>query len=267
MNIPLNDLTYNVTVHAAPAADSPAYLLLHGFTGAASNWAAVASALSPRASVVIPDLLGHGATDAPDDPARYAMPHAAADLFVLWQHLALPPVHLVGYSMGGRLALYTALAYPRMVARLTLESASPGLETDAERTARRASDEALADRIEREGVAAFTAAWENLPLFATQSAAAKASLRPVRLAQRPRGLANSLRGMGTGAQPSLWPRLPELAMPVHLIAGALDAKFVAINQRMAALMPAARLTVIPDAGHTVHLEQPDAYLAALLSSA
>ena len=260
----LNSLQYAVEV-AGASTDAPPYLLLHGFTGAAANWSRVAHALAPRSRVIAPDLLGHGRTDAPPDPARYAMPHAAADLFALWRLLELPPLHLVGYSMGGRLALYLALEYPPMIARLTLESASPGLESDDERLARRASDEALADRIESDGIQAFVAAWENLPLFATQSDDVKASLRPVRLAQRPLGLANSLRGMGTGAQPSLWPRLPELTMPVQLIVGALDAKFTDINRRMQALIPMSRLTIIPGGGHTVHLEQPDAYIQALTS--
>ena len=262
MQLDLNGFRYSIEVSGA-LTDKPPYLLLHGFTGAAASWAHITHALAGQSGVVAPDLLGHGATAAPADPPRYAMPSAAADLFALWQALALPPVHLLGYSMGGRLALYTALEYPQMVASLALESASPGLESEAERAARRASDEALAARIEREGVTAFVDFWEHLPLFATQCAEAKASLRPVRLAQRPRGLTNSLRGMGTGAQPSLWPRLQELIMPVHLIAGALDMKFTAINQRMQALIPGARLTVISNAGHTVHLEQPNAYLDSL----
>lgn len=263
MNLLLNGVDYAVTLAGNPTSQPP-YVLLHGFTGAAANWTHVTAVLAQRAQVVAPDLLGHGSTAAPDDPARYTMPRAAADIYALWEQLDLPPVHLVGYSMGGRLALYTALEYPQMVARLTLESASPGLDTDAERAARRASDEALAARIERDGVAAFTESWENLPLFAGQTAEAKAGLRAVRLAQRPTGLANSLCGMGTGVQPSLWPRLSELARPVHLITGALDGKFVAINRQMQPRFRDARLTIIPDAGHTVHLERPDAYLSALL---
>lgn len=261
MNVLLNDLTCHI--ETAGSTSAPPVMLLHGFTGAASNWRHVMATLAPSHHVIAPDLLGHGSTAAPEDAERYAMPAAAADLFALWQTLSLPPLHLVGYSMGGRLALYLTLAYPQMVARLTLESASPGLEAEAERAARRASDEALAARIERDGIPAFVDTWENLPLFATQSAEAKAALRPVRLAQRPHGLANSLRGMGTGAQPSLWSRLTELSMPVHLIAGALDSKFVAISQQMQARIPDARLTIIPAAGHTAHLEQPTAYLAAL----
>jgi 2-succinyl-6-hydroxy-2,4-cyclohexadiene-1-carboxylate synthase len=261
MNFVLNHLNYHIETAGVPS--SPSIMLLHGFTGAASNWRHVMAALASSHYVIAPDLLGHGSTDAPEDSERYAMPAAAADLFALWQQLGLQPLHLVGYSMGGRLALYLALAYPQMVAWLTLESASPGLDTESERAARRASDEALASRIERDGIPSFVNAWENLPLFATQTPEAKATLRAVRLAQRPHGLANSLRGMGTGAQPSLWSRLSELSMPVHLIVGALDSKFVAINQQMQAQLPDARLTLIADAGHTVHLEQPDAYLAAL----
>jgi 2-succinyl-6-hydroxy-2,4-cyclohexadiene-1-carboxylate synthase len=266
MLLDLNGVSYAVEV-AGALADVPPVLLLHGFTGAAANWSPVLGGLQAQTQVIAPDLLGHGHTAAPDDPARYAMPLAAADLFALWQRLDLPPVHLVGYSMGGRLAVYTALAYPQMLARLTLESASPGLDDEAERAARRAADDALADRIEREGIAAFAAFWEQLPLFATQSAEAQTSLRAVRLAQRPHGLANSLRGMGTGVQPPLWSRLSALTMPVQLLVGALDAKFTAINQQMQARIPGARLTVVPAAGHTVHLEQPTAWLAALASRA
>lgn len=240
-------------------------LFLHGFSGAGQNWSGLIERLPPGAAFA-PDLIGHGETDAPTDPARYSMEAAAADLFALWGQLGMPPVQLVGYSMGGRLALYTALTYPAMVAGLTLQSASPGLATEAERAERRAADETLAARIEREGIAWFADMWEQLPLFAHQSTAVRAALRVVRLAQRPAGLANSLRGMGTGAQPNLWDRLQELNVPVDLIVGSLDAKFVAINQAMAARIPACQLHIIDGAGHSVHQEQPAA-VAALLRMA
>jgi 2-succinyl-6-hydroxy-2,4-cyclohexadiene-1-carboxylate synthase len=161
--------------------------------------------------------------------------------------------------MGGRLALYIALAAPERLTNLILESASPGISDPAERTRRRASDEALAERIERDGVPAFVAEWEALPLLQLAEhvdAATRAGLHAQRLRNTALGLANSLRGMGTGQQPSLWPRLPELQSPVCLIAGKRDVRYGAIAERMHTALPHATLAICPAAGHTVHLDQP-----------
>ncbi len=250
-HIEINGVNYAVAWHGA----GDPLVLLHGFTGSAAHW----RALDFGAAQLAPDLLGHGDTDAPGSPARYGIAQAAADLIAIFDHYGLQRVALLGYSMGGRLALYTALHHPARIAALILESASPGLATEEARLARVADDEALAARILAEGIPAFVQHWENLPLFASQSGAAKAALRPARLGQRARGLANSLRGMGTGAQPSLWGDLPRLLLPVLLITGALDEKFTAIAQQMQASIPGAQHTVIDGAGHAVHLEQPDAY--------
>jgi 2-succinyl-6-hydroxy-2,4-cyclohexadiene-1-carboxylate synthase len=164
------------------------------------------------------------------------------------------------------LALYTALNQPFVFKSLILESASPGLKTKDERAARRASDEKLAQMIERDGIEAFVNYWESLPLWDSQKNLApevRQQLRDQRLKNNPIGLANSLRGMGTGAQPSLWDKLPELNIPVLLIAGELDTKFVAIAQEMHSLLPNSRLVIVPNAGHTVHLEQPELYTQAI----
>ena len=253
--LPVNGVTY----HALEAGSGPALLLLHGFTGSHANWHAVMAALAPSFRVIAADLLGHGQTDAPADPARYAMPHAAADLVALMTALDAGTFHLLGYSMGGRLALFTALAYPERVRSLVLESASPGLAGADERAARVTADEALAASIVRDGMAAFVDRWEALPLFASQTrlpAAMRARLRAQRLANNPTGLANSLRGMGTGIQPALWPRLHEATMPALLLTGAEDAKFCAIARAMVKEMPRPQHITVENAGHTVHLEQP-----------
>jgi 2-succinyl-6-hydroxy-2,4-cyclohexadiene-1-carboxylate synthase len=140
-----------------------------------------------------------------------------------------------------------------------LESASPGLAGEAERRERRLQDERLAGRIETEGVERFVNTWEQLPLFASQMrlpADIKARVRRQRLNNSAVGLARSLRGMGAGAQPSLWAELAAIKRPALLIAGALDAKFVTINRQMAVALPQGRLNIIENAGHAVHLEQP-----------
>lgn len=232
--------------------------MLHGFTGTWRTWMGLIPTLSRHYQVIIPDLLGHGDTTAPPDPDRYRIEYAAADLITLLDTLKLEQVALLGYSMGGRLALYTATHYPERIAALSLESASPGLRTRQEQIARQQHDNALADRIEQDGIVAFVEEWEALALWQSQqhtlSEAARQQLRQERLGQRPIGLANSLRGMGTGTQPSLWHQLPNLNIPVQLIVGELDSKFVEINHSMSAMLPQAQLEIIPGVGHAVHLE-------------
>ena len=170
---------------------------------------------------------------------------------------------LCGYSMGGRLALAAALALPARVERLVLAGASPGLADPAERAARRAADEALAARIEADGVEAFVEAWGAQPLFAGQPRGIADFARADRLRNTAAGLAAALRGMGTGTMEPLWDRLGALRMPVTLIAGERDAKFRAIAERMASAIPQATLVIAPGAGHAVHLEAPQVVAGAL----
>jgi 2-succinyl-6-hydroxy-2,4-cyclohexadiene-1-carboxylate synthase len=153
------------------------------------------------------------------------------------------------------------MARPEVVRRLVLVSATAGIEDPGERAARRHEDEELAAAIERDGLDDFLDRWLALPLFATLPRdAAGVEDRRRNTAE---GLATSLRLTGTGTQESLWDRLGELAMPVLLVAGALDTRFVAIAERMARLIPGSSLEVVADAGHSVHLERPDAFTDAL----
>lgn len=169
--------------------------------------------------------------------------------------------------MGGRLALYLAVTRPELVKSLILESASPGLKTEEERRERRERDFQLARSIEQDGIPSFVQRWERLPLFASQASLSdnlRQKLREQRLRNSAAGLANSLRGMGTGIQPSLWARLPVLQPPLLLLAGGLDQKFAELARQMAREVPRALLQVIPGAGHTVHLESPDPFERTVL---
>lgn len=235
-------------------------ILLHGFTGSAAGWGSHLDSLAAYGARVIAfDLPGHGRSDAPADIQLYS--------FEACQHLILNALSklgigqgeavLLGYSMGGRIALYLALS--GYFSALVLESASPGLQDPVEREQRRASDEALATSIERDGVRAFVERWEKLPLFASQEKLpleTREALHRQRLNNRASGLAQSLRGAGTGIQPPLHDRLPALHLPVLLLAGELDAKFSAIARSMAGALPQAQLCIIRGAGHTIHLERP-----------
>ncbi len=262
------DYYYEITTPPTATTKQAPLLLLHGFTGSGDNWAAQVQAFSPHLPTITVDLLGHGQTAAPSDPMRYSMEQSADDLALLLSILAPGAVNLLGYSMGGRLALYFAITYPHLVRRLMLESASPGLADAAARQERVRSDERLADQIEAQGIAAFVEGWEKLPLFASQQTlptSTQTQLHTQRLRNRPQGLANSLRGMGTGAQPAMWDQLSTLSMPTLLLAGALDPKFKTIATQMAARLPNATVAIVPNAGHTIHLEQPLAFQAQILT--
>src|SRR6266566_2714891 len=235
-------------------------VLLHGFTGSAAGWGHQMDTLADYGLQIIAlDLLGHGQSDAPEDAKRYSIECCQKDILAALQELGVHKGQaiILGYSMGGRIALFTALS--GFFRALILESASPGLEDPAEREERQRSDEALAERIERDGVAAFVEQWERLPLFASQQSLPmklRQALHEQRLNNRASGLAQSLRGVGTGVQPALHDRLPALSIPVLLITGELDKKFCDIAQQMTQMLPQSQLWVVPDAGHTVHLEQP-----------
>jgi 2-succinyl-6-hydroxy-2,4-cyclohexadiene-1-carboxylate synthase len=231
-------------------------VLLHGFTQTRQSWRQTVAGLGGRYRALTPDLPGHGML-AERRPASFA----ACAAYV--RALGGERFTLAGYSMGGRIALYTALALPGHVERLVLVGASPGLADAAEREARRSSDEALAARIEAIGVEAFAEEWGAQDLFAGQGERVAAAAHADRLRNTAGGLAAALRGLGTGVMPSLWDRLGELAMPVTLIVGDRDAKFGAIAERMATAIPDSRVEVIAGAGHAAQLEQPELVAAAI----
>lgn len=234
-------------------------ILLHGFTGTVATWEKLAEQLPESLRIIAVDLTGHGETFVPADPNRYSMDEQIKDLEALFTQLDLQEFTLLGYSMGGRVALSYTANYPQRVKRLILESASPGLQTAEERLARRKSDEVLAENIEQNGIEAFVDKWENIPLFASQkklSLDVQQAIRKERLSQNTQGLANSLRGMGTGAQPSVWEVLQDIHVPVFLITGALDEKFCRIAKQMKQLLPIATTIEVEEVGHAIHVENP-----------
>jgi 2-succinyl-6-hydroxy-2,4-cyclohexadiene-1-carboxylate synthase len=221
-------------------------VLAHGFTQTLAAWGAVGERLAGGFQVVRVDLPGHGGSGG----VRVGFA-AAAGLVGAAGGLG----GYVGYSLGGRLCLRLALDRPDLVRALVLVGASPGIADPAGRAERRAADEALAERVERDGVASFLDTWLAGPLFATLPA--EAAGRDERLANTPEGLASALRRLGTGVQEPLWDRLAAVAPPTLLVAGGLDAKFAAIAGEMAAAIgPTARLVLVPGTGHAVHLERP-----------
>lgn len=254
----INGVTYAYQV----SGTGEPILLLHGFTGNKSHWDALTKVLSAQYQVITVDIIGHGDTDSPPTPTRYSMHHSADDLMRLLTHLQLKQCHLLGYSMGGRLALYTAVHHPQHIRSLILESSSPGLKTDAEQQTRRDSDHALATKIETLGMDWFADFWAKLGLWESQKTLPAVILEAQHLQRKsnnPIGLANSLRGMGTGAQPSLWDALSTLNIRTTLIAGEFDTKFCTINAEMLTHLPKATFHTLPNVGHNTHLEDHDTF--------
>lgn len=241
-------------------------LFLHGFTGSHKSWEFFLPQLEPYYRLLTMDIIGHGQTDSPNDPNRYDIEQTAADLLQILDQLEVKKFHLVGYSMGGRVAITIASLYPDRVASLFLESATAGLRTEQEREDRRKSDALLANKIEQNGLNAFIDYWESIPLFSSQQSLSdevKRHLREERLTHQELGLANSLRGMGTGSMPSWWKHLKDFSMPVTLISGEFDHKFRQIAQQMKAENASFQHTIVAGAGHTIHLEKPQEFARLL----
>ncbi len=252
-----------VTLDFGDAGHGAPLLLAHGFTGSAASWSGLAPTLRQAHRVIAVDLLGHGRSDTPHDPDRYAIERQADDLAALLDALDIETADVIGYSMGARIALVLAMRHAARVGRLVLESPSAGLIDDEERARRRVADEALADRIERDGIIAFVDEWESRPMFASHSALplqARSQLREERLGQRPSGLAGSLRGAGQGTMAPLRDRLSGVACPVLIIVGELDSVGVERAQAVAEGIAGALLEVVAGSGHTPHLERPDVFL-------
>lgn len=244
------------------AANRPALCFVHGFMGRGAGWESIVAALETEAYCLTVDLPGHG--KSLDRPAHeYTMEGATQALADVLDDAGIDRCTMVGYSMGGRAALYFSIYHPSRVRRLVLESTSPGLLTEAERAERRSVDAGRAQRI-REDLEGFLEDWYRMPLF---ESLARHDLVEAMVARRaendPEELARALEGLGPGRQPSLWDDLDAVPGPALVMTGALDDKYEAITARTAQRLPRACRVLVPGAGHNVHAERPQAYLSQL----
>ncbi|MCY0880862.1 MAG: 2-succinyl-6-hydroxy-2,4-cyclohexadiene-1-carboxylate synthase [Firmicutes bacterium] len=240
----------------------PAIVLFHGFTGSFHTWEDFARHWQSRYFVVMPDLPGHHHSGTPWRWEDCELTCTAKSMVDLMKALGYTQFRVLGYSLGGRLALHLAAFFPHAVTQLVLESTTAGLPTEEERRQRRQKDWQLAQQIETQGISWFVDYWSRLPLFSSQlrlSPEVWDRQQTQRRRHSPLGLAQSLRGAGTGQQQNLWPYLPRLSIPVQLIVGSCDSKFQQIGRQMQQALPNARTALIPQAGHAVHLEQPQRF--------
>ena len=250
----------SVQLAADVTGDGESAIVIHGFTGSAAAMAPLVSRLDGCRCVAV-DLVGHGRSPSPTDLAPYGVEAMAASVAGLAAAAVDEPCHVIGYSMGGRVALMLATQHPEICRSLTLISATAGITDASERARRRDADEALADRIGQLGLEQFIEDWMAAPMWDTLRARLSETEWEASMRQRrscdPVGLANALRAGGTGAMTPLWDRLATLDVPTLIVCGEVDAKFVEIGRQLNDLLPSSELAVMPGVGHAVHLETPE----------
>lgn len=253
------NLIYNYYVSGSRA--KPVILFLHGFLGTGDDWLDVVSTLSPYYYCLAVDLPGHGQTKIAGDSTSYTIEGCATAIIKMLGHLNIKSCSLVGYSMGGRLALHLAATYPGIFYKVVLESSSPGLKSKAERIHRWQHDSHLAQELESNPLPIFLDTWYQQPIFNSLSKhAAFSNLKRERLEQDGKQLAYALRAMSIGRQKPLWNKLGKIKLPILLITGELDFKFSKIMKEMYQLLPQAELQIVDKCGHNVHFENPDKFM-------
>ncbi|MBN3910014.1 MAG: 2-succinyl-6-hydroxy-2,4-cyclohexadiene-1-carboxylate synthase [Nostoc sp. NMS1] len=245
--------------------NQPLIVFLHGFIGNINEFDEARKLLAEDFSYLTLDLPGHGKTEVLGGDEYYKMEPTAQAIINLLDELKIDKCHLIGYSMGGRLALYLTLNFPEHFIKVILESASPGLATEAERLERVRHDAQIARKLSRSIIktdfANFLSNWYNQPIFGyIKNHPEYDRMIESRLQNNPHELDKSLHFMGTGSQPSLWEKLQENKIPMLLLAGEYDEKFISINKEMANLCKFSQFKIISNAGHNIHFENTLAFV-------
>ncbi|WP_204101954.1 MULTISPECIES: 2-succinyl-6-hydroxy-2,4-cyclohexadiene-1-carboxylate synthase [Spirulina sp. CCY15215] len=259
----MND--YDFHIETRGNSKNTPLLFLHGFMGNGDDFQTIISQFAEDFYCLAIDLPGHGKTEINGRDDCYKMEQTGNAIAEFLDNLNLLQCYLLGYSMGGRLALYLALHFPQKFPKIILESASPGLKTPLEQEKRREKDAQLASNLETRSLENFLKDWYQNPLFSSLQSQAKFETKFEIMIQRRRQndpllLAKSLRYMGTGQQPSLWDELKTLQNPLLLLVGELDAKFTAIATQMQTLSPLIQLQIVENCGHNIHLENPEKFI-------
>lgn len=258
MDFVISDVHY----HVEKCGEGFPIILLHGFTGSRQSWQRFCTSIGRQSTMYMVDLIGHGKTESPDLLHRYDIKSVASDLNEIMNELGLEKADILGYSMGGRVAITFAALYPERVNRLILESTTPGIEESEKRTERIAQDERLATLIETDGLSSFISFWEGISIFETQRnlpVSIRERIREQRLKNSTRGLAYSLRGMGTGSQPSWWNHIERFPFQTLIMTGEMDEKFCRIAKEMMKKLKKGQWVIIHGCGHTIHVEDPEKF--------
>lgn len=260
MNVKVEGISLNCEIVKKGKETSPYIIFLHGFTGSASDWNEVIENLPSGFNYAAIDLIGHGKSDSPEEIEHYTSEKIINQIHQIIKKITDEKVILAGYSMGGRAALNFALNKPQMLNALILESSTPGIQNEEDRKERIKKDEELAGFILNNPIEKFVEYWMNLDIFNTQRRFSDQKLEEIKKKKGLNnriGLANSLKGFGTGRMKNLWYEITNLTIPTLLISGELDTKFTQINKRISNLISYSKHVIVKNAGHNIHLEDPN----------
>jgi 2-succinyl-6-hydroxy-2,4-cyclohexadiene-1-carboxylate synthase len=265
MILDINDVKYHVHAFGDNSNTLTPLILLHGFSGSGAVFKSLQEAVYPRRSFAL-DLIGHGKTDSPSDEKRYSVENQLKDLHQIIKSLNIAMCNLLGYSMGGRLAIRFALQNPRLIKHLVLESTNSGIEDTSELEERILRDAKLANEI-RADFPTFLQKWNRLPLFNSPDDAPETTHKlfgDIQKNQNPEGLANSLTGFGAGSMQPVANKLHEISADVLVITGSADYKYTEMWKSLINNFQKGTHKSIRNAGHRVHLDRPDAYIQTIL---
>lgn len=259
----MSELINSWNAHAAGNSSNQPIIFLHGFMGSGRIWIPTMHQIAASTHCIALDLPGHGMTEANLDQLDF---DTLADEIIrfLDDNVQQTPL-IIGYSLGGRVALHTALKYPDRFCGLVLESASPGIEDEAERVVRFASDTVWAEKLRQNDMRSFLTDWYRQPVFSYMESDMIKRIINKKSSNDPHQLAEIMMRLSQGRQLHLWEKLSAWDKPTQLITGELDVKYCKILERMASLMPNSSLAIIPGAGHIVHLEQNKDFIRVLNS--
>jgi 2-succinyl-6-hydroxy-2,4-cyclohexadiene-1-carboxylate synthase len=244
----------------------PIIILLHGFASTSDDWLEIMQILPTKYQIIAVDLVGFGRSSVPDNSKYYSQTFQVKLLDEIINNVQSKDVFIVGYSMGGRLALSYVAKYFSKLKGLVVESSTAGIIKTSDRVERIKSDEELAAYIESNKINKFVERWTSLELFNSQKKLPKEKIEKIKaekLNLNPIGLSNSLKGFSTGRMNHLWNVLPNIYIPVLLVTGELDNKYCEINSKMNKKFPESSHQIVKEAGHNVHLEKPNEFVNLL----
>jgi pimeloyl-ACP methyl ester carboxylesterase len=238
-----------VKIYYEVHGSGPVLLLTHGYSSTSAMWQGQVAALSKHHKLVLWDMRGHGLSDYPDDPASYSEALTVADMAALLDEVGAESAIVGGLSLGGYMSLAFHRAHPERVRALLIIDTGPGFKKDDARDAWNTRAHATADRFEREGLAVLQSASRERSSVSHRDAS---------------GLARAARGMLTQRDAAVMLSLPDIKVPSLIVVGADDTPFLAASDYMAAKISGAAKVVIPAAGHAVNIDQPQAFVDAVL---
>lgn len=268
MKLDISGIKFNIENPKEIDRNKDFVLFLHGFTGSAEDWFPVFELLPEKYNYIAIDIIGHGKSDSPVDPAKYNVDSLTSQIKYIKDHITSNKIFLLGYSMGGRLALNYAIAYPDDIKGLILESTSAGIKSDEERQKRYEEDLKIVEFIETHTLEEFIEMWSDQELFNTQRRFSNDKLKKLKKKKSSGsklGYANSLKSFSTGIMPPVHDKLKKIPLKTLLITGELDSKFTGINARLSKRFFKAKHKIVRNSGHNTHLEESKRFVEIVLN--